>query len=105
MKISLKDAVKMIKGTNGEIFSCRFIKRSDNSIRDMVCRLRVKKHLNGNGPVYNAADYNLIHVFDMDKVKEIGDGPRSYRSINLDTIQKITVAGQTYEVLDASQNS
>lgn len=68
------------------IFSVTFVKRKDQSIREMNCRLGVKKHLNGGGPVYDAKAYQLLTVFDM-QIQE-------YRSIPLDGILEIRANGR-----------
>lgn len=93
MKISTETAKQLIFDTlkinNGQVFGVTFIKK-DGSIRDMVARLGVKKHLKGGVLNYNPADYNLIPVFDMQK--------KEYRSIQIDTITELKVNGQVYEV-------
>lgn len=67
---------KMILKTNGRIFRIVFIKRSDGNIRDMRART---KNPTGGTPAYNADDYNLIHVWDLNKA--------GWRSIPLESIQ------------------
>lgn len=74
---------------DGQIFSVDFIKRTDGSLRRMVCRLGVKKHLKGGDASYNAKAHNLLTVFDMEK--------GGYRSIPVDAVQRLTVHGQTFE--------
>lgn len=69
-----------------EIFTVKFVKRKDQSIREMNCRLGVTKYLNGGGPVYDAKVYDLLRVFDM----QIMD----YRSIPLDGILEIRFGGR-----------
>jgi hypothetical protein len=93
MVISKETAKKLIydtlKQNNGAIFSVQFIKK-DGTIRDMTARLGVKKHLKGGEQPYNPADYNLITAFDMAK--------KEYRMISIDTLLKIKLSGQTFEV-------
>ena len=74
--------------SNGAIFSVEFIKRSNGELRKMVCRLGVKKHLKGGTKAYDAKEHNLLTVFDMEK--------EGYRSIPVDSIQRLTVNGQTF---------
>jgi len=69
---------------DGKIFSVVFIKK-DGSVRKMVARLGVHKHLKGGELKYDAASKNLLPVFDMEK--------EEYRMINVSTIQEIKVGG------------
>lgn len=93
MIISKETAKKLIYDTlsqnSGTIFSVQFIKK-DGTIRDMTARLGVKKHLKGGVQPYNPEDFNLITAFDMVK--------KDYRSISIDTLLKIKLSGQTFEV-------
>ncbi len=73
---------------DGQIFSVEFIKRTDGSLRRMVCRLGVKKHLKGGTAAYDAKEHNLLTVFDMEN--------RGYRSIPVEAVQSLTVHGQTF---------
>ena len=52
---------------DGQIFSVEFIKRTDGSLRHMVCRLGVKKHLKGGSAAYDAKEHDLLTVFDMER--------------------------------------
>lgn len=72
---------------DGQIFAVEFIKRTDGSLRRMVCRLGVKKHLKGGGVAYDTKAHNLLTVFDMEK--------GGYRSIPVEAVQRLTVHGQT----------
>ena len=74
--------------SDGAIFSVRFIKRSTGEVRNMTCRLGVKKHLKGGNRAYDPKQHNLLAVFDMAK--------KGYRSIPVDAIQALTVNGQTF---------
>lgn len=89
-KIKIEDAVKLIKQTNGEIFSVTFTKK-DGTLRDMVCKLGVKKHLKGGEQAYDPTEYDLLCVFDMQKV--------AYRSISFDTLSRVKVGGIEFEVI------
>lgn len=93
MQISKETAKQLIfdtiKVNNGQIFSVKFIKK-DGSLREMVARLGVKKHLKGGELSYNPDDYNMITAFDMQK--------KAYRMISIDYIQELKVNGQTFEV-------
>ena len=79
--------VREFRVTVGEtqIFSVDFIKK-DGSLRKMVARLGVKKHLKGGTLRYNAEEKLLLPVFDMEK--------QAYRLINISTIQEIRFDGK-----------
>ena len=74
---------------DGQIFSVEFIKRTDGSLRRMVCRLGVTRHLKGGDAAYDAKAKNLLCVFDMEK----GD----YRSIPVESVRSLSVHGQRFD--------
>lgn len=87
--INTTQAYKIIKATKGHIFSCSFIKK-DGTIRDMVCRLGVKKYLKGGQLGFNPEEKGLIIVFDT--------AIKQYRCINVKTLMALKVDGQEYEI-------
>jgi hypothetical protein len=93
MKISRETAKQIIfdtlKVNNGQIFGVQFFKK-DGSLRDMVARLGVTKHLKGGVKNYNPEDFNLITAFDMQK--------KEYRSISINTLTQLKVDGQIFDV-------
>ncbi len=89
-KITQENALKLIKQTNGQIFSVLFTKK-DGSDREMVCRLGVTKHLKGGELAYDPQDFDMVTVFDTQK--------QGYRMISLNTLKRITVSGETYKVI------
>jgi len=56
---------KLIESTNGQFFTVKFVKRSDNSVRVMNCRTGVKQGLVGGVLPYNAKEAKLIPVYEM----------------------------------------
>lgn len=72
-----------------KIFSAEFIKK-DGSLRKIVCRLGVKKHLRGGTLGYDAEALNYLTVFDLQS--------EEYRTINVNTLKSITFEGVTYEI-------
>lgn len=85
--MSSRDSVyNLIKSTNGKIFSVTFLKK-DNTLREMVCRLGVTRHLQG-GEDNKAHLPQYINVFEMASEK--------YKTVTLDTITKIGYSGNTY---------
>lgn len=83
--------VREFRTTVGEtkIFSVDFIKK-DGSLRTMIARLGVKKHLQGGTLKYNAEEKSLLPVFDMEK--------QAYRMVNVSTIQEIRYDGETIKL-------
>lgn len=81
------DTFKKLVGSN--IFSVEFVKKNGD-LRKMVCRLGVKKHLQGGELKYDPSSLGYITVFDM-QVQE-------YRTINVNTLKTLTFNGVTYEL-------
>jgi hypothetical protein len=78
--------LREIEKSEGKIFSCHFIKRTDGTYREMVARLHVRKGVKGVGMSYNPREKDLITVFDMRK--------NAFRSIPLDNIRYLKVLGE-----------
>jgi hypothetical protein len=72
-----------------KIFSVIFQKK-DGTLREMVCRLGVTKHLKGGELKYSPEDFNYLTVFDMQK--------KEYRTINVNTLKRIKLDGVTYDL-------
>jgi len=77
------DELKAMVGD--KIFTVLFIKK-DGTLREMNCRLGVKKHLKGGELGYDAKALNYLPVYDIQK--------EAYRMINVNTIQEIRFKGQ-----------
>lgn len=75
---------KQIKNLVGNtIFSVEFTKK-DGTLRKMLCRIGVTKHLKGGQKKY---DYdNLLTVFSLDK--------KAYRTVNINTLNQIKAKGK-----------
>lgn len=80
------DALNVLMQTNGKIFTALFTKK-DGSIRQMNCRLGVKKDLKNIGHKFLPSEKGLLNVFDVQK--------RAYRFINLKTLKAFTFKGET----------
>lgn len=76
---------EIIKASNGKFVSVRFVKK-DGSIRTMVARLGVTKHLKGGSSTLDPSKY--LTVFDVQKGQ--------YRAINRGTILSVTIGGVSY---------
>jgi hypothetical protein len=86
----MKSEISTLKELVGnKIFAVEFIKK-DGSLRKMVCRLGVKKHLKGGELKYSPEDFNYLTVFDLQS--------EEYRTINVNTLKTITFEGVKYEV-------
>lgn len=87
--ITIAQAKDFITNSNGRFFRVDFTKK-DGSIRVMVCRTGVKKYVNGIGLKFNPRDFNLLTVFDVTI--------QQYRMINLNSINKLNINNEQYEV-------
>lgn len=87
-----KEALDYIEEQGGKIFSIRFKKRSDGTIREMVCRQGVKTGL-AFAPSKPPTDWSanaLIPVYDMQA--------KGYRSIPIEGILALKVEGKWEDV-------
>lgn len=87
MKKSEPKKIKELVGS--KIFSVTFTKK-DGTLREMTCRVGVKKHLKGGELKYNPEELNYLTVFDMQA--------QDYRTININTLKKIKVDGVEYDL-------
>lgn len=69
---------ELIQETNGKIFKVIFTKK-DNTERELIGRLGVKKFLKGGKLKHDPSQLNHIVVFDIQKM--------DYRTVNLNTVQ------------------
>ena len=72
----------LIRESQGKIFSVEFFKK-DGELRKMNARIGVKKGVNGKGLKYDPFERGYLVAFDM--------GKDSFRTINLNTIQSISL--------------
>jgi hypothetical protein len=92
-EISTEEAKRLIKDTKGKFFTVTFTKK-DGTERVMNARLDVKKYLKGGILGYNPEEKGVIPVFD----RNAPDPKKPYRMINVDTISKLKIGGNTYTV-------
>lgn len=79
--VTLKEAIYLLhrhRRCEHTFFTVFFEKRTDGTPREMKCRFHVTKYLAGGEQAYRPTDYNLMCVFDTEKL--------NYRSINLETL-------------------
>lgn len=86
--------IQIIKALGNQIFGVTFIKKNGET-RTMSCRARVGKYTTGTNPGGSAKPNNSqITVYEM-----VGKpGKENYRSVNLETISRITCYGITADV-------
>lgn len=85
----MKELKKLRDLVGSKIFSVVFEKK-DGTLREMVCRLGVTRHLKGGEMSYSPDDFNYLVVFDMQK--------EAYRTINVNTLRKFKLDGITYDL-------
>ncbi len=90
-KINRRNILELLIKNKGSIFSVVFLKK-DGTLRKMLCRFGVKKHLKGGKLKFNPIERSLLVVFDMQK--------EGYRMINLETLMSINMKGVEYNVKD-----
>ena len=92
---------KLITDSKGKVFVVEFIKK-DGSLRRMNCRLGVKIGVTGEGMSYDPKEFDLIPVYDMQKVDENfnekagKETAGAFRMINLQTIKYLKINGKEY---------
>jgi len=77
------------KIVGNKIFSATFTKK-DGSLRKMLCRLNVKKHLKGGKKSYDSNALNYLTVYSLDK--------SGYRTINVNTLKQLKANGKVIKV-------
>jgi hypothetical protein len=77
--------------THGLIFSCKFVKRTDNTIRTGTFRTGVQKGVKGVGLGFDPKAKRLLSVFDM--------SIQQFRFLNLNDLLEATIAGTHYIVV------
>lgn len=82
----LRSIIKELAGNT--IFGVTFVKRSNGEVRDMTCRLGVKKGQVGGELPFDPVVKGLLPVYDMQKF--------DYRMISLDTLTELRVGGKVY---------
>lgn len=85
---AVKSDIQRICGS-GQFFTAVFYKQN-GELRQMNCRLGVKKHFRtpGGQGIHTRKDYpNRLTVWDRDSCQ--------YRTISLDRLERLTMAGKT----------
>ena len=94
-----RELADIILSTNGDEFTCVFIKKSTGLERTLRGMRNVQKDLKGVGLGYNPKEHNLISIFDVDA--------DDYRMISIDGLISVTYNGVTYladEEVDHERN-
>ncbi len=79
---SSRTLADMIENSQGKFVSCSFVKK-DGTVRNLVGRMGVTKHLKGGKKTVSTEQY--VTIFDTQK--------QGYRSINRDSILSIRTCG------------
>lgn len=87
--MTTKELADIIFSTNGEPFTCIFIKKNGQE-RILKGQLGVKKDLKGFGLSYTPKDYDLISVYDTEN--------EGYRMIPIEGLIKVEFKGNEYYV-------
>ena len=77
--------------TRGRFFVCEFVTKR-NKLRRMVCRLGVRRHVNGTGMTYKPAEHALMTVWEP--------ASKGYRTVNLTTIRSLRCGDYHWEAPD-----
>ena len=91
----MKKSSKLIRTLVGKrFFGVKFVKRTDNSVRTMLCKLGVvnwggNKQITGSGLKFDPEAKRLLPVFDVNK--------KAYRMVNLETIMELRFGGKIYK--------
>lgn len=72
--------------SDGTIFTAIFVKRSTGEIREMNCRMGVKKHLKGGNKAYDEKEKGLLFVYDLKN--------EAYRSIPIENLLVLRAHGR-----------
>lgn len=93
--ITMKQAAEMIENSNdGHMFSVKFVKRTDGSVRDMNCRKGVKKFTNGGSLAFDPKKKNLVCVWEANTQNP----EKAYRMISLDSLLEVKMNGSVFSV-------
>ena len=87
----IEQVKKMLQDNNktGNIYSVSFQKRTDGSVRKMICRGKVFKGLRGGTLKFNPLERDLVQVYDMRK--------KGYRLIPCENVISIKAKGKYEE--------
>lgn len=91
--VNARQLADLIDGFGGQFFSVKFVKRTDGSVREMLCRKGVHKFDNGGGLKFDPRAKNLVSVWDA----QVGDAS-GHRFINLDGLLGAKLSGVEYSV-------
>jgi hypothetical protein len=77
------------KVNDGRPFSVKFVKRTDNTIRTMHCKIGVTEGIKGIGMSYNPKNKDLLPVFDTDK--------NAFRMVSIDSLIETEIDGKRFK--------
>jgi hypothetical protein len=109
--VTENEAVRLMKGTKGKLFSVLFVKRTKPGVqRRMVCRLGVKQGVTGQGQSFDPASHSLLTVAEFvtnpettrgQRGKFVGSGSlgMQFRNIPFEGLKSIRIQGTTFEII------
>lgn len=92
--ITVNQAERLIRSTNGTIFTATFVKRNGKT-RRLNGRTGVTKGLTGKGLTYDPSNYGILPVFDLYEGQ--------YKALRFDALTSLTVNGRTFKVTGGGQ--
>jgi len=76
---------------SGRFFSAKFVKRTDNTLRNMTCQCRpTKRGIGGGKKRKSRSQTGLLTVYDVVK--------QGYRTVNLSGVRRLRMHGIEYRV-------
>jgi len=87
-KVTTNELAGILANTDGQIFSCEFIKRTTGELRKMVCRTGVTIGVKGVGHRFDPIQKGLIQVWDV-QVEQ-------FRFISIEGLKSAKVGGKEY---------
>lgn len=85
------DVPDFIEQTRGKFFHAVFVRRSDGTEREMLCRTLVNGRADGPGLKFDPAERSLASVYDINK--------RAHRFIDIEGVLCLTFAKKRYAVV------
>lgn len=85
-----------LESTKGKLFVCWFVKRTNGSVRKILCRSGVTKHLKNTGMCYDSREKKLFVVYDFTK--------KNYRAIPVENVLCVRFKNKNYRVIRERQS-
>ncbi len=93
----VNEFLKDVLGTYTEIFSVKYIKRTDGSERKHRCFRKVQKHLKGGERAYDFDEKNLVGVWIPEEDRRENDRGNGYRAVPAENIIEVRAGGKVFQ--------